>query len=182
MKIAKDPLSALELLNIAAKVEALATQASQESPVYRLAGRLARNPQDDVAHYEVIIDATKRGGSVISTITGEPMDSVLLQCAIARVSMHSWEKMWNSAHPDQFGRAWKGEDAVLKSVWREKVRAMINDCHQGAILEMSLDEYFAQVIADGQSKEVAQALVVWILMIHGGGLPIYLSNLGGNAK
>ena len=171
MKIKKDPLGALELLKIASRVEALAMEASQETQMYRIGGRLARKPYDVEAFYKAIIDGTKRGDAVISDIIRESEDSALLQRAMWQVSTKLWEEMWNNAHPDQFGQAWKGEDSDLKSVWREKIRAMINECHQGAMLAMTVEEYFAQLTAAGHSEELAEALADWLSEIQGGHTP-----------
>jgi hypothetical protein len=162
MKIRKDPLGALELLKIASKVEALAMEASRETQTYRIGERLARNPYDAGAFCKAIIDGTKRG---------EPIDSPLLQYAMWQVSTKLWEEMWDNAHPDQFGQAWEGKDFVLKSDWRERVRAMINECHQGALLAMTVEENFAQLTAAGQSEELAKALADWVAEIQEGHTP-----------
>jgi hypothetical protein len=164
MKIEKQQLGA-KLLKIAAKVEALSMQASKEPESYRLLGRQAR---DQYAVCEAIVNGAKSGDSIISTIITEPIGQILLQFSICEVSMRMWEEIWNGAHPDRFGLAWEGEDFVLISVWREKVRAMIKACHQEAILTITVEEYFNQLIAAGDSEEDAEALIEWILDVQVG--------------
>jgi hypothetical protein len=167
MKSEKDASGALELLIIAARVEALAMQVSQESQTYRIAGRLVRDPRDVGALFKTIVDDAKRGVDFTSIMT----DHALLQRAMHQVSMQLWEELWNDAHPDQFGLGWEGEDIALMSVWREQVRDLIKECHQGAILAMTVEEYLDYLTAAGVSEEVAEPLAEWILDIRVGYTP-----------
>jgi len=171
MKIEKDPSGVLKLLDIAADVEALAIQASQESQASRIAGRLARDPHIVEALSEAIVNVAMSGDRVISILTEIPTGPVLLHCAMRVVSMHLWEEMWNTVHPDQFGLAWEGEDFDLRSVWREKVQAMMKERHLGAILATTPEEYFDQLTAAGLSDELAKAFADWISEVQGGHTP-----------
>jgi hypothetical protein len=171
MKSEKDPLGALELLNIAIRVEALATQVSQESQTYRIAGRLARDPYDAAALSKAIVNDAKCEHAFTSMTPEATMYRALLQHAMYEVSMHVWEELWNDAHPNQFGLGLEGEDIALMSVWREKVRAMIKECRQGAILNITVEEYFDDLKAAGESEEDAEALADWISEIRVGGTP-----------
>lgn len=171
MKSEKDPLGALELLNIAFRVEALAMQVSQESQTYRIAGRLACDPHDAGALSKAIVNDAKCEHAFTSMTAGMTIYHALLQHAMYEISMHVWEELWNDAHPDQFGLGREGEDIALMSVWREKVRAMINECHQGAILAMTVDECFEYLKATGEREETAEALADWISEIRVGDTP-----------
>jgi hypothetical protein len=171
MKSEKDPLGAIELLNIAIRVEAPTSKVSQESQTYRIAGRLARDPYDVGALSKAIVNDAKGEHAFATTTIGVTIYHALLQHAMREVSMHVWEELWNEAHPDQFGLGLEGEDIVLMSVWREKVRAMIKECHQGAILAMTVEEYFDYLTAGGVSEEDAEALADWILEIRVGDSP-----------
>jgi hypothetical protein len=171
MKIGKDPLGVLKLLNIAARVGALSMQASKEPLSHRVSGRLARDPEDDWAVCEVIVDGVKNADSLIPITTEIPGGRVMLHIAMHEVSMHLWAEMWNEAHPDQFGMGRDGEDIALMSVWREKVLAMIKECHEDAILAMTPEKYFDQLTTAGASEEDAEILVEWISLIQVGGTP-----------
>jgi hypothetical protein len=88
---------------------------------------------------------------------------LLLQFAMKRVSGVEWENLWNDAHPDRFGQAWEGEDFQLMSVWREKARTMIKECHQEWILAVGdADEYIGKLLEAGSSKEAAEELADWL--------------------
>jgi hypothetical protein len=171
MKSEKDPSGALELLNIAIRVAAPTTKVSQESQTCRIAGRLARDPYDVGALSEAIVNDAKCEHAFTSMTTGVTIYHALLQHAMCEVSMHVWEELWNDAHPDQFGLGLEGEDIALMSVWREKVRVMIKECHQGAILTMTVEEYFDYLKAAGESEEAAEALADWISEIRVGYTP-----------
>jgi hypothetical protein len=162
MKIENDPSGMLKLLNIASRVEALARQASEESQTYRIAGRLARDPHDVRALFEAIIDGAKSGHAVTTMLVRTPKGHALLQKAMCQVSMHMWEGLWNTAHPDRFGQAWEGQDSVLMSVWRIEIQALIRHCHQEAILGMTAVEYVKSLITIGESEEVAEDLASWL--------------------
>jgi hypothetical protein len=171
MNIGKDPLGIAKLLNIAARVEALATQASLEPLAYRIAGRLVRDPHNLVAFSQAIIEGVMRGDDVIFLMTGTPINDAQLQSAMWQVSMDLMETIWERAHPDGFGLARDEENFDLPAVRREKVRAMIKDCKQGAILSVTVKEYFDHLTAAGESQEVAAALADWLSLIHGGDTP-----------
>jgi hypothetical protein len=169
MKIEKNPLAALKLLNIAGLVEELVEQASQESHSYHLAGRLARDPGP--AFCEAIIDGVIHGDVFTSTIIKTPIGYALLQCAMREASMRLWEELWNGAHPEQIGMGWQVEDFALMEVWRKKVRTIVEQCHQEAILTMSPKEYIQKLTVVGVSKEVAEELAHWLSEIYEGGTP-----------
>lgn len=160
-----------DLMKVAAKTETLALGASEESKAHRIAGRLARNSDDIEARCYAIVEGVKNGDAFFLEITGCQDGWLLLQISLEQVSYSMWETFWDSAHPDQFGLGWEGEDFVLMSVWRQKVRAMIRECHQEAILAMSVQKYFDHLTAAGQSEEVAQALAAWLSEIHAGDTP-----------
>jgi len=157
-----DPMGAKKLLNLAARAEALGMQDWQESHTYRIAGRLARDPHNVGALFEAIIDGAKSGDAVTSMLVRTPVGHALLQQAMCQVSMHLWEGLWNTAHPDRFGQAWEGQDYDLMSVWRKEVQVMIRQCHQEAILCMTAEEYFDSLITIGESEEVAEDLASWL--------------------
>jgi hypothetical protein len=155
-----------ELMKIVTKTDALARQAWEESKADRITGRLARDPHDVGAFSHATVELAKKGGAFSPAITEDQDGWFLLQISMEEVSNAVWEQLWNDAHPDRFGEGWDGEDFALMSVWREKVRTMIRECHQEAILEMSAEEYFAQLTTAGESEEVAEALADWISVIH----------------
>jgi hypothetical protein len=55
------------------------------------------------------------------------------------------------------------------SIWREKIRAMVKECRQGAALAMSAEEYVAKLIEDGASEETAVDLAEWLSKVEYGG-------------
>ena len=78
------------------------------------------------------------------------------------VSGRLWEDLWNDKYPDRFGQAWNGQDFALMSVWREKVRAMIEECGQDAIFAMTAEEYVAKLIDASADEEAVETLVDWM--------------------
>jgi hypothetical protein len=169
--IATNSSGVRELLELAARVERLARQASQEPETYRISGRLARDPHDVDAFSAAIVDDAKRGDARFPMIDEMPMGYALLQHAMRQVSMFMWEELWNGAHPDQFGLGWEGEDLALMSVWREKVRAMARECNQQAILAMTASEYVDRLTEAGVNEEDADTLAEWVLEIRVGDTP-----------
>jgi hypothetical protein len=159
-----------ELLNIAAKTDALARQAWKESKAQRITGRLARDPHDVGARSYFTVVGAKNGISFSPQIPEEQDGWFELQISMQEISYEMWEQLWNDAHPDRFGE-WDREDFTLMSVWREKVRTIIKECRQEAILGMTAEEYFNHLTAAGASGEDAQELADWILEIHAGDTP-----------
>jgi hypothetical protein len=151
-----------ELLHLATKANRLASRLNGTSEVRRLAGRLARDPNDlDALSRSTLYEAKSEGILAESLKTGTGL--LLLHFAMQRVSNVEWENLWNGAHPDRFGQAWEGEDVQLMSVWREKIRTMIKECHQEWILAVGdADEYIGKLLEAGSSKEVAEELADWL--------------------
>jgi hypothetical protein len=166
VKIEKRLLVLHELGKLATKAGTLTRQASEEQRAYRIAGRLARDPEDRGARCEALVEAVKRGDVLFLELTKELGGWLWLQLAMVQVSYAMWEKIWDNAHPERFGRAWDGEDLDLMTVWREQVRALIKACHQEAILAITAEGYSAQLIEAGASEEDAEALAEWISMIN----------------
>jgi hypothetical protein len=157
-----------ELMRLAAKAGRLADQVLREPEPYRMAGRLNRliqfqlselNEREISAFAEAHVDQAKGAQDAAAN---DPVAFYRLQCAIAVVSYHMWEDLWNEKHPDKFGEAWNGQDFALMSIWREKVRTMIQECRQGAVLAMTAEEYVAMVIESGASEEAAEQLAEWL--------------------
>lgn len=162
---------AAALFNIAARAGRLANQVSREPEEYRMAGRLNRLIQfrfSDLSEREVTafaeshVDLAKTAGDLFAD---DPDGFYSLHCAIALVSYRIWEDLWNVKHPDRFGEAWEGEDVVLMSIWREKVRSLIKECHQDAVFVMTDEQYVTKLIDAGDSEEAAQELASWLSMV-----------------
>jgi hypothetical protein len=153
-----------ELLNLAAKAGQLADQVSRESEGYRIAGRLFRNDigSDIEAYAELVVYQTKSG---ISLNGDDPHHFFLLQFFMQIVSYRLWEDLWNDKHPDRFGQAQVGEDGALMAGWRERVRAMINECGQEAVFAMTAEEYVAELIDAGADQDAAENLKDWMSIV-----------------
>jgi len=159
-----------ELLNIAIKVERLLYKVSREPEECRLAGRLNRLiqfPMSELTEEEIVTFAEShvRLAMAKHDLFLDRSGFYPLQLAIARVSYRMWEDLWNEKHPDRSGKAWEGEDVSLMWVWREKVLVTINECHQGAVLVMSAEEYAAELVATGADEEAAADLSEWLLEV-----------------
>jgi hypothetical protein len=155
-----------ELLDLATKAYELASKLNRRRELRRLTGRLARDPHDSDALSRATLDEAKSGG-ILAEFLKTGMGLLLLQSAMERVSNVEWEDLWNGAHPDRFGQAWEGEDAQLTSVWCEKTRTMIKECHQEWILEVGdADEYIGKLLEAGSSKEVAERLADWLVDVR----------------
>jgi hypothetical protein len=172
MKNAKNSSGVAELLEISARAQRLGQQASAEPQAYLTLGRLARDPHDMDAISRSIIDVARRGDFDFSKIDETPRGYISLQYALWHSSMLLWEEMWNDAHPDQFGCAWHMNDPALMSLWRERVRNMIKECHVDAILALSRDEYLNRLAMAGMCEKDAIALAEWIAKIHVGDPPL----------
>jgi hypothetical protein len=160
-----------ELMKVAAKTDTLVRQAWEESKAGRITGRLARDPNDFGALSYAIVEGVKNPDAFSFLITGGQNDWLLLQVSMMHHSYAMWEDLWNETHPDRFGEACAGEDFDLMSVWRQKVRTMITECRQEAILAMTVEEYFDQIAGIGRGESVAEALADWISHIHKGDTP-----------
>lgn len=163
------------LLSIATKARRLAYEVSREPRAYRRAGTLCRliefrfsslNEREVTAFAEAHIEQAKWGEDPLAD---DPRGFCLLQIAIAQVSYHLWEYLWNEKHPNQFGKAWEGEDFALMSIWRQKILATIKQCRQGAVLAMSPEVYIAKLIESGASEETATDLTEWLSEVKCGG-------------
>jgi hypothetical protein len=155
-----------ELMKVAEKTDTLAREDWEESKAHRITGRLVRDPDDVGASCYATVEGVKKRNAFFLELTGGQDGWLLLQISMEQVSYAIWEQLWNEAHPDRFGEAWEGEDFDLMSVWRQKVRAMIKECDQEAILDMTVEEYYDQITATGEIEEVAEALAGWISVIH----------------
>jgi hypothetical protein len=158
---------AYELLKIAAKAGQIAYRASHEPEAYRMAGRLNRLVQfqiSDLGEEEIATFAQAHVylASIGDPLVGGPSAFYSLQAAIAQVSYRIWEDLWNDKHPDSFEKAWNGQDFGLMLLWREKVRAMIEECHLYAVFAMAAEEYVAKLIGAGASEEAAEELAEWL--------------------
>jgi hypothetical protein len=160
-----------ELLRLAVKAGRLANQVSSEPEAYRIAGRLNRLIQfqpSDLSEREVTafaeshVDLAKTAEDPFSD---DPDAFCALHCAIALMSYGMWESLWDLKHPDRFGEACKGEDADLMSIWREKVRTIIKECHQDAVFVMTAEQYITQLIDAGASTEAAEELGSWLSVV-----------------
>jgi hypothetical protein len=160
-----------ELMNIAAKTDALARQAWEESKADRIIGRLARDPHDVRARSHTTVELAKKGFSYSPDNSDQQAAWFELQISMREISYEMWEQLWSVAHPDRHGELWEGKDFGLMSVWRQKVRPMIKECRQEAILEMTVEEYFNHLIAAGADEACAQDFADWILKIHEGDTP-----------
>jgi hypothetical protein len=167
----KDRQNASALLTVAAKVQILSNQAFAEPESRRVAGRLARDPQDIWAISKTIVDGMKKGGTLVSIFAEIPKGRILLHYAMREVSMNLWGELWNEAHPDQFGMGGEGEDIDLMRVWSEKVRAMIRECNQESILSLNVEDYFNQLAVEGEDEEFAEALAAWLSQVQEEDLP-----------
>ena len=151
------------LFQLATKAGRLASRASRESELHRIAGRLIRDPRDLDALSQAIVYEAKAEGHVLPDHLKTGTGFLLLQFAIARVSDLYWEDLWNEAHPHRFGHAWDGEDIELMSIWRENVRTLIKECHQEWLFLVSnAEEYMARLVDAGASKEDAEELADWL--------------------
>lgn len=140
-----------------AKVNQIAQQSSKEEEVWRAIGRMARAPHDiDVLLQATLQIAQARDGCYQSTLGIEA-----LQYALGYESNRSWERLWDEAHPDQLGQAWDGEDFALMSIWRKKVRILVQECHQELIFSMTTDEYKAWLTGLGCDEEIVGHLAEW---------------------
>jgi hypothetical protein len=171
MKMKDRLLGVHELMEVATKTDMLSREAWKESKEDWIIGRLARDPRDAGAICHGIVEFVKNFGAFSFEILEERDSWFLLQISMMEVSHTMWERLWNEAHPDRYGEAWDGVDFELMPIWRQKVRTIIRECHQGAILAMAVEEYFLQLDAVGQSEEVAIALADWIWKIHEGDTP-----------
>ena len=157
-----------ELLKLAAKARQLADQVSRETEEYRMAGRLYRLIQfrfSDLSEREVTAFAESHvdlAKTAEDPFADDPDGFCFLHCAIALVSYRVWEDLWNEKHPDRFGQAWDGEDFVLMSIWREKVRTIIKECRHDAVFVMTAEQYITKLIDAGASEEAAQGLAAWL--------------------
>jgi hypothetical protein len=164
------------LLQLAAKAERLASRASRESELHRIAGRLIRDPRDLDALSRSIVYGAKAEGHIFRDCLKTGTGFLLLQFAIVRVSELCWEDLWNDTHPHRFGHAWDGEDCELMSIWRENVCTLIKECHQEKLLLASdAYEYIARLIDAGASQEDAEELADWLSALRcseplGGGI------------
>ncbi|MFY9585379.1 MAG: hypothetical protein WAR21_12910 [Candidatus Acidiferrales bacterium] len=149
------------LINIAAKAGQLAYEASREPETYRLAGRLFRDEigHDVEAYAEAVVYQARNRNDPYAD---DPRHFLLLQVFMQMVSYRLWEDLWNDKYPDRLGQAWDGEDFALMSVWREKVRALIEECRQDAIFAMTAEEYVAKLIDASANEEAVEALVDWM--------------------
>jgi hypothetical protein len=159
MRARKRLPDALRLIEIADRAQELADRAFPGRDAYRIAGRLFRNPRDPEAFAEAYVYQATTGNDLL---VGEPGHFFLLQCATGVVSFRLWEDLWNEKHPDRVGEAWDGEDFALMSVWREKVRAMIKQCDQNPVFDMTMEQYTAKLIDAGASEEEVAGLAVWM--------------------
>jgi hypothetical protein len=151
------------LLHLATKANRLGSRLRWESELNRVTGRLIRDPHDLDALARSTVYEAKAGGGVLSDSLKTGTGFLLMQFAIARVSDLCWEDLWNEKHPDRFGHAWDGGDFELMSIWREKVRAIINECHQQWLFRISDgEEYMARLVDAGASKEYAEELADWL--------------------
>ena len=141
-----------ELMKVAEKTDTLVRQAWGESKEGRITGRLARDPYDFGALCYAIVEGVKNADAFSFEITGGQNDWLLLQVSMMQLSYAMWEVLWNETHPDRFGEACAGEDFDLMSVWRQKVRTMIRECRQEAILAMTVEEYFDQIAGIGRGE------------------------------
>ena len=157
-----------KLLKLATMAGQLANQVSREPEGYRMAGRLNRLIQfqfSDLSKREITsfaeshTDLAKTGENPFAD---DPDGFCPLHCAIARVSYRMWEDLWNMKHPDRFGEAWEGEDFVLMSIWRAKVRTIIKECRQDAVFVMTAEQYITKLIDAGAGEEAAQELGAWL--------------------
>ena len=153
------------MLILAAKASRLVATASRESESYRIAGRLARDPDDLDTLSQSIVHEAKRESLPFAQLMNTLQGFVILQFALERVSTLCWESLWNKAHPDRFGQAWEGEDSALMSEWRKRVRAVIKECHQEFILVMHADEYIAMLTYAGVDGETAGELAGWLSQV-----------------
>ena len=158
----------VKLLKLATRAGQLAKQVSREPGEYRMAGRLSRlirfefselSEREVTAFAESHIDLAK---TAEDPFADDPDGFYPLHWAIARVSYRMWEDLWNVEHPDRFGEAWEGEDFVLMSIWREKVRTIIKECRQDAVFVMTAEQYAAKLIRAGAGEEAAEELTAWL--------------------
>jgi hypothetical protein len=151
------------LLDLANKANRLSSRMTRESELHRNTGRLIRNPRDLDALSQSLVCEAKAEGDLLPEHLKTGTGFLLLQFAIERVSELCWEYLWNETHPNRFGQAWDGEDFELMSVWREKVRALINECHQEWLLLLNdAEEYAGKLIDAGASTECAEELADWL--------------------
>lgn len=169
-------MQASALLSIATKARELANEISREPTAYRRAGTLCRviesrfsglSEQEVTAFAEAHVEYARWAEDPFSD---DPRGFCLLQMAIAQVSYHLWEDLWNEKHADHFGKAWEGEDFALMSIWRKKILATIKQCRQGAVLAMSPEVYIAKLIESGASEETATDLAEWLSEVTCGGM------------
>jgi len=171
MKMKGRLLGVHELMEVAAKTDMLSREAWKESKKDWITGRLARDPRDVGAICHAIVEFVKNFGAFSFEILEERDSWFLLQISMMEVSHTMWERLWDEARPDRYGEAWDGVDFELMSVWRQKVRTMIRECHQGAILAMAVEEYILQLSTVGRSKKDAEALADWIWEVQAGTTP-----------
>jgi hypothetical protein len=171
MKMKNRLLGVSELMEVAAKTDRLSREAWEESKEDWITGRLARDPRDVDAICHATVEMVKKFGTFSFEIPEEQGGWFVLQISMMEVSYDMWEQLWNDAHPDRFEGVWDGVDFELMSVWRERVRTMIRECRQEAILAITVEEYFAQVTAVGPNEEVAEMLADWMWKIHEGDTP-----------
>jgi hypothetical protein len=151
------------LLALATKANRLASRVGRESESNRVAGRLVRDPHDWDALSRSLVYEAKAGklGLLDDLKTGTGF--LLLQFAIVQVSYLCWEDLWNGTHPQRFGQAWDGEDPELMSIWRRRVRTIINECHQDWLLLVSdVDKCKARLVDAGASEQVAEEFADWL--------------------
>lgn len=158
------------LLKLATRAGRLADQVSRESEEYRMAGRLNRLIQfqfSDLSERELTAFAESHVdlAKTVESFADDPDWFCALHCAIALVSYRVWEDLWNVKHPDRFGEAWEGEDVALMSLWREKVRTLIKECHQDAVFAMTSEQYFTKLITASAGEEAAQELAEWLSVV-----------------
>lgn len=149
------------LLKLATAVGKLVSSASLESDTDRIAGKFLLDQTDMHAAAAAIVQLAIQGRLPFG---GSPGDFVLLQLAIAQVSHDLWEDLWNKNHHDRYGAAWAetSQDFDLMKLWREKVRAIIKDCRQGAVLDMTCDDYVRKLREGGLEQEDTEGLTSWM--------------------
>ena len=155
-----------DLIKIAGRLSRPIKQMDQPvDELMKLLGRYTGVENDPDALYELVIDAAQNG----SVKNDESF--FMVQWAIETYSDRLWEKLWNEKHPDRYGKAFDkdSEDFDLMEVWRTKVRAMLKDCHQDAVLDMTYDEYVAKLTRgkdnktdNKEVKEAVESLANWM--------------------
>lgn len=113
-----------------------------------------------------VLWAAKNGKRILSQPHPQGwQDFYIIAGALGNIGNGCWEMLWGERHPDRPGEAWTGEDHDLLPAWRDKMRAIIRECRQEDILDMTHSDYITKLIDAGATAEEAERLAGWWIAV-----------------